>query len=78
VPACAQCHGPGGGPRNPHYPVLAGQYAHYLIQQLELFKNGQRGGSPYAHLMREVAPRLTSEQIREVAQYYASLPLETQ
>jgi cytochrome c553 len=73
VPSCSDCHGPGPGRRNPAYPRLAGQYADYLVLQLELFKSGQRGGSPYAHIMRHVANRLTSEQMRAVAQYYASL-----
>jgi cytochrome c553 len=73
VPACAQCHGPGAGPRNPHYPALAGQYAEYLELQLQLFKSGQRGGSAYAHLMHEVAPRMSQEQMRAAAQYYASI-----
>jgi cytochrome c553 len=73
VPSCADCHGPGGSRRNPHYPVLAGQYADYLVLQLELFKKQQRGGSAYAHLMRPVAARLTREQMRDVAFYYESL-----
>ena len=37
-------------------------------------RRGVRGGSRYAHLMEKVAPRLTEEQIRDVADYYASLP----
>jgi cytochrome c553 len=74
VPACVACHGPGATRRNPIYPVLAGQYADYLILQLELFNEGYRGGSAYAHLMRQVATRLTHEQMRDVALYYASLP----
>lgn len=74
VPACAACHGPGTTPRNPVYPGLAGQHADYLVLQLELFKHERRGGSAYAHLMRPVASRLTPEQIRDVALYYASLP----
>ena len=74
VPSCADCHGPGATRRNPVYPVLAGQYADYLVLQLELFKKEQRGGSAYAHLMRPVAARLTPEQMRDVALYYASLP----
>jgi cytochrome c553/cytochrome c5 len=73
VPACVACHGPGDIPRNPIYPTLAGQYADYLVLQLELFKNENRGGTAHAHLMRLVAPRLTPEQIRDVALYYASL-----
>jgi cytochrome c553 len=74
VPACIACHGPGATRRNPIYPVLAGQYADYLVLQLELFNKGYRGGSAYAHLMRPVATRLTHEQMRDVALYYASLP----
>lgn len=73
VPSCADCHGPGGTRRNPHYPVLAGQYASYLFQQLQLFQQQHRGGSSYAHLMRPVAARLTPDQMRDVAMYYASL-----
>lgn len=76
VPACADCHGPGTGPRNPAYPSLAGQHVDYLILQLHLFKHDLRGGSAYAHLMDEVAPRLTAEEIEAVARYYASLPPE--
>ena len=66
--------GPGAARRNPLYPLLAGQYAAYLVLQLELFDRGQRGGSAYARLMRPVATRLTPEQMRDVALYYASLP----
>ena len=74
VPSCADCHGPAPRRRNPAYPRLAGQYADYLVLQLELFKQDQRGGSRYAHLMRKVAPRLSTQQMRDVAAYYASLP----
>jgi cytochrome c553 len=56
--------------------LLAGQYADYLRLQLELFKTQHRGGSPYAHIMYNVASRLQPEQIRAVAHYYASLPAE--
>ena len=74
IPSCADCHGPASTPRNPAYPVLAGQYAEYIVLQLELFKKDHRGGSVYAHLMRPTADRLTSEQMRDVARYYESLP----
>lgn len=73
IPACVSCHGPTSTPRNPVYPVLAGQYANYLVLQLKLFKNGQRGGTGYAHLMRSVAENLTPEQMRDVALYFQSL-----
>jgi cytochrome c553 len=73
VPACMPCHDPNRTHRNPAYPDLAGQYAEYLVLQLELFKRQQRGGSAYAHLMRTVAAGLTPEQMRDVAAYFESL-----
>lgn len=73
VPACAECHGPSDGPQSDAYPLLAGQYADFLLLQLRMFKARQRGGSPYAHLMHEVAVRLDDEQMRDVAQYYEAL-----
>jgi cytochrome c553 len=74
VPICAHCHGPGAVRHNPIYPELAGQYGDYLVLQLELFKKRQRGGTAYAHIMYEVADTLTTEQMRDVALYYESLP----
>lgn len=74
IPACVSCHGPAPTPRNPVYPVLAGQYSEYLALQLKLFKNRQRGGTPYAHLMHSVAVNLSEEQMRDVALYFQSLP----
>ena len=78
VPSCMDCHGPSVIRRNPNYPVLAGQYADYLVLQLELFKKQQRGGSAYDHLMHPIATRLTSEQMHDVARYYASLTADHQ
>lgn len=73
VPACADCHGPSPAKKNDAYPILAGQFADYLVLQLELFKAERRGGSRYAHLMRPVAAGLTERQMRDVALYYESL-----
>jgi cytochrome c553 len=73
VPACVVCHGPGTTPRNAAYPNLSGQYADYLILQLELFKQAKRGGSEYSHLMQPIATRLTAEQMRSVSLYFESL-----
>jgi cytochrome c553 len=72
VPACLQCHG--DGPVNRAYPILAGQYAGYLDQQLRLFKDGRRGGSEYAHIMRKVVQRLTPEQAAAAAEFFAARP----
>jgi cytochrome c553 len=70
VPACLQCHG--DGPVNRAYPILAGQDAGYLELQLQLFKDGRRGGSEYAHIMRKVVQRLTPEQAAAAAEFFSS------
>ncbi len=72
IPACVECHSPTGHRTKPSYPLLAGQPADYLKLQLELFKKGERGGSPNAHLMQHVAPYLSEEQMRAVALYFES------
>jgi cytochrome c553 len=72
VPSCASCHGPGESPRNPAYPRLGGQYADFLAGQLRLLAAKARGGTSYVHIMQLVAARLTEEQIRDVAAYYAA------
>ncbi len=75
IPACVECHGPNPAARNPMYPQLAGQYADYLELQLTLFKEGDRGGSDYAPIMEIVADSLDEGDIRDLALYYASLPV---
>jgi cytochrome c553 len=73
VPACADCHGPATPSPRGEYPRLAGQYADYLVLQLELFAKGHRGGTPWSRLMHEVAPKLERQEMRDVAAYYESL-----
>jgi cytochrome c553 len=72
IPACAECHGMRAAPKNPAYPVLAGQDARYLSLQLRLLQNRARGGSEYVHLMHSFVDRLTVDQIDAVSQYFAS------
>lgn len=74
LPPCIKCHGPKQAPRYPVYPRLAGQYAEYLELQLTLFKEGRRGGTEYAEIMKLVASHgLTEEEMKEVARYFASM-----
>ena len=73
IPSCADCHGPAASPRNPAYPLLAGQHARYLALQLELFQQRRRGGSAFANLMHVFVGRLRAEEIRDVTIYYSSL-----
>ena len=72
VQACQNCHGPQGAGLPPTYPYLAGQLPGYLEAQLKAFKSGKRGGDGYA-IMRQIAARLTDDQIHAVAEYYAAI-----
>jgi cytochrome c553 len=73
VPSCQHCHGPETAIREA-YPLLSGQSATYLKNQLELFARGVRGGSAYAKLMVEVnAHALEPEEIEAVSAYYSSI-----
>ena len=64
---CISCHGIEGKPVNAEWPILAGQKAPYLQQQLMAFKSGERQGS----LMNVVAAELSDSQIAAVAEYYS-------
>lgn len=73
LPACEQCHGPGGRGVGPDFPALTGQSAAYLAGQLTAWKNGARPPGPMG-LMADVAKKLTDAEVRAVADHYASLP----
>lgn len=73
LPACEQCHGPGGRGVAPDFPPLAGQSASYLSQQLTAWKTGARPPGPMG-LMAVVAKKLSEAEVRAVADHYASLP----
>jgi cytochrome c553 len=70
LPACAQCHGPGGTGVGPTFPPLVGQPALYIASQLHGWKNGTRPPGPMA-LMSAVASKLSDTDITAVAAYYA-------
>lgn len=66
-----QCHGVNGeGQAAAGFPRLAGQNKDYLVKQLMDFKSKLRT-SP---LMGPIANTLTTAQMNDVADYYASLP----
>ena len=72
IPACEQCHAPGGRGFGEHFPSLAGQHAFYLQGQLEAWRSGTRKNDPN-DLMKTVAQRLTAREIAAVSAYYATL-----
>lgn len=74
IPACISCHGPSSKRKSDRFPPLAGQGEAFLQEQLTLWKSETRGGTDRALMMHEAVPELTDEDIRALAQYYASLP----
>ena len=70
LPACAQCHGPGGIGVGTAFPPLAGQPAAYIESQLHGWKIGARPPGPMA-LMPVVVSKLSDTDISAVAAYYA-------
>ncbi|MFC5495911.1 c-type cytochrome [Caenimonas terrae] len=72
VPACAQCHGPGGNGVGAHFPPLAGLPAAYIAAQLQAWKDGTRPPGPLG-LMQAVASKLGPADVGAVSSYYAGL-----
>jgi len=78
IPACIACHGPvGRGNPAAGYPALRAQHSVYLVKQLNDYASGARysGAAPdkpqarNGAMMRDIAQRLTPEDIRNVASY---------
>lgn len=72
LPPCAGCHGPVGAGLPAQFPRLSGQYAGYTIAQLKNFRAGDRTNDPN-RMMRDVAYKLTEEEITLLADYIAGL-----
>lgn len=72
LPACEQCHGPGGLGVGPDFPPLAGQSASYLSNQLMAWKTGARPPGPMG-LMDVVAKKLSEAEVRAVADHYGTV-----
>lgn len=73
VPACEQCHGPGGVGVGTAFPPLAGQPAGYIEAQFEAWRQGRRRNDPL-ELMQRVARALSAQDVRAVAQWFAAQP----
>ncbi len=73
IPACIQCHGPGGVGVGTQFPALAGLPANYLRQQLVDWKGKKRSDGPLS-IMGDIARRMNEAQIGAVADYFAALP----
>jgi cytochrome c553 len=73
VPACVQCHGPGGVGVGDGFPALAAQPAAYLAAQLHAWQAGTRRNDPL-ELMRHVVAPLDDSDIQSVAEWFAAQP----
>ncbi|HEU0230321.1 MAG TPA: c-type cytochrome [Burkholderiaceae bacterium] len=73
IPACIQCHGPGGVGVSPHFPAIAGLPAKYIHEQLVAWKTHKRDPGPLA-LMGDIASRMSDGQMTAVADYFSALP----
>ncbi len=78
IAACAACHGPSGSGNPPaSYPALAGQHAEYTVAQLRAYREGSRTTDAQMNqMMRNVAARMTDNEMRAVAAYIQGLRAE--
>lgn len=74
MPACEQCHGPGGVGVGDHFPPLIGQSALYLSNQLHAWQQGARRNDPL-QLMQTVAGKLSEADITAISAWYAAQPV---
>jgi cytochrome c553 len=68
IQACNNCHGPDGEGIPPAIPYLAGQYAHYITSEVQMWKRGSRKNSPES--MALIAKQLDDREIAAVAAFY--------
>ncbi|HSG58660.1 MAG TPA: c-type cytochrome [Woeseiaceae bacterium] len=74
VPACLACHGPKGrGNPAARYPALQGQHAAYTAKTLHDYASGARQSVDKTKIMRDIASRLSDEDIAALASYVQGL-----
>ena len=74
VSACIACHGPTGrGNPAAGVPSVKGQYAVYAATQLRNYANGTRTSDGPTRVMRDIAAKLSEEDIVALASYMQGL-----
>lgn len=72
--ACMACHGPTGrGNAAALYPALQGQHSTYTAKQLNAYADGTRETDGKTRMMRDIAARLSKEDIEAVSSYVQGL-----
>jgi cytochrome c553 len=74
--ACSKCHGwsANGVSISPLFPILAGQNAIYISEQLKNLRQHYRADPHARAFMWGISNKLTDEQIQGLAQYFSGLP----
>ena len=70
---CAGCHGVTRAAAKA-YPILDGQSAWYVANQMRVFRGGGRGGIEGENPMVAIARKLDDREIEAIARYYAAQP----
>lgn len=73
VPACVQCHGPGGTGVGDAFPAIAAQPAGYIAAQLQAWQAGTRKNDPL-ELMRHLSEKLSPSEVRAVSDWFSRQP----
>jgi cytochrome c553 len=77
---CASCHGADGVKSvDPAYPILAGQYADFLVQALRAYQRGADGAPGSANvrknaIMGAFAKQMSRQDIQNVSAWLAAQP----
>ena len=69
---CADCHTADGNSMSPLFPLLAGQKAGYMVQQLKAFREKSRENPSAQDYMWGMSGRLDDATIEGLAAYFAA------
>lgn len=73
IPACGACHSPDGMGNAPAaFPMLSGQNADYVADQLKAFRAGTRNND-LNQMMRDIAGKMNDKEITAVSSYISGL-----
>ena len=70
---CAGCHGTDGASTGPATPSIAGLSEEYMVDTMNAFKSGERGGT----IMGRIAKGYSEEEIKLMATVFAKQPIAT-
>ena len=69
IAICKACHGEDGNGTQPGYPKLSGQYADYILKQINDFKSGLRKDPMMSAMVQSAG---NDQDLLDIAAYFAS------